>query len=406
MERESTSTTRRAILSTIGGLAIGGIASGRGRAQGRTESEYALVQGGECVTITPIRGDLPVEAFYDYQLPAKYASDANGATAGDTAPYASAGTRDLQRTATTTIFLYHGPEGLSLVVLHGNVRNSEGGAVTFRISGLPTDGKWIVKDDLYREPDTGELASTNYDRWRLDGAEHRIDWTWGSSGTDGGVFRDLGDDFEVVVRPAFNEASPLYEEHYEGRITDWEFLVGPDGTDDRVSLDLSEPIRIETGACKRSSDAGATRETEQGANQDEQDETGQESETEDDRETEHEKETEDERETEDDTEDERETEQESETEEERETDHEHETERETEQEEEDDETEVERETERETDHEGEQEDEESEEAEEDEEGRGKGHEKGNGEGHEKGNGKGHDKHGDDDDEDDEDEDDD
>lgn len=207
------------------------------------------MQGDDCVPVRPIRDRLSAERFYDYRLPRKYATDANGASVGDTALYASAGTTALQQAQTSLIFLYQGPEGLNLVVVHGSVHASDGGSVTFRISGLPEDGEWVVKDDRYRNSDTGEIASTNYDRWRTDGTRHRIDWTWGSGGTDGGAFHDLGDDFEVVVDPAFNRAAALYDEHYEGRVTDWEFLSGPSDAPERISLDMDEPIRIATGSC-------------------------------------------------------------------------------------------------------------------------------------------------------------
>ncbi|MFC7047260.1 hypothetical protein ACFQH6_19280 [Halobacteriaceae archaeon GCM10025711] len=154
----------------------------------------------------------------------------------------------MQRPQTSIAFLYQGPERLSLVVVHGSVDAADGGAVTFRLSGLPADGEWFVKDDYYSEPGTNRAATTNYDTWTVDGADHRIDWTWGSGGTDGGAFGGLGDDFDVAVDPAFNEAAALYGEHYDGTVTAWEFLSGPDGGE-RISLGMDAPIRIATGGC-------------------------------------------------------------------------------------------------------------------------------------------------------------
>ncbi|UPV76407.1 hypothetical protein M0R89_19800 (plasmid) [Halorussus limi] len=255
MRREQSKPTRRAVLSAVGAsLAAGGFGVGTdATAAKRAESQYVLVQGDECVPIRPLRGQLPVETVYEYQLPEKYVSDVNGASAGDTARYGSAGTTDFQRPQTSVAFLYRGPKGLSLVVVHGSLDASEGGSVTFRISGLPASGEWVVRDDFYRDPD-GEIASSNYDRWRLDGTEHRIDWTWGSGGTDGGAFRGLGDDFAVTVDPAFNDEAALSGKHYEGSITDWEFLSGSASVSKRVSLDMTEPIRIATGGCESGSD--------------------------------------------------------------------------------------------------------------------------------------------------------
>lgn len=215
----------------------------------RGESRYVLVQGDKCVPIRPMRLQLPVGTFYDYQLPEKYVTDANGASVGDSAQYASAGTMDLQRGQTSLVFLYQGPEGLSLVVVHGSAREPDGGAVTFEISGLPEDGEWVVKDDLYYNPDTGEKVA--YDRWDVDGTDHRIDWTWGSAGTDGGVFSELGDDFEVVIDPAFNEKAALYGQYYEGTVTDWEFLSGSTDSPERISLNMDEPIRVTTDGCEQ-----------------------------------------------------------------------------------------------------------------------------------------------------------
>jgi hypothetical protein len=298
MRRDKSTPTRRTLLSAIGTGFTAGLL-GTGATATRRQSQYVLVQGDECVPIRPMRLQQPVETFYDYQLPQKYVSDANGASVGDTARYASAGTMDLQRSQTSIVFLYQGPEGLSLVVVHGSVRNSDAGAVTFRISGLPEDGRWVVKDDLYRDPDTGELASSNYDRWQVEGTDHRIDWTWGSSGTDGGAFRDLGEDFEVVVDPAFNEESPLHGEHYEGTVTDWEFLSGSADAPDRISLSMDQPIRIATGSCEQAGDAGG-RQREQGAGGDREDDTeeGEKDETEEQEEDETEEQEQEEDETE------------------------------------------------------------------------------------------------------------
>lgn len=239
--------TRRAVLSALGGCVLS--THPVERASAAMESEYALVQDERCVPIQPIRGDEPVEQFYDYRLPEKYVSDENGGSADDHRRYGSAGTEHLQRPRTSIAFLYRGPEAMSIVFVHGDVDVEDAGSVTFRISGLPSDGEWVVKDDLYRNSTADEVAGTNYDRWDVEGGDHRVDWTWGRNGTDGGAFRGLGDAFEVVVRPAFNEEASLYGEHFDGEITDWEFLSGPEGDPERIGLAMDEPIRITTEAC-------------------------------------------------------------------------------------------------------------------------------------------------------------
>jgi hypothetical protein len=240
-------------LSAVGTTLTAGALGTGATATNCTESQYVLIRGDRCVPIRPIRGQLSVETLYDYQLPEKYVSDENGASVGDTALYGSAGTTDFQRPQTSVAFLYQGPKGLSLVVVHGSLDSSDGGSVTFEVAGLPADGEWVVKDDLYRDAD-GDRAPSNYDRWRVDGTDHRIDWTWGSGGTDGGAFRDLGDEFAVSIDPSFNGSAALSGDHYEGTVTDWEFLSGSAGVSERISLDVDEPIRIATGSCDEGSD--------------------------------------------------------------------------------------------------------------------------------------------------------
>jgi len=241
--------SRRALLTALGtGVATGSIPSGVAASQRRT-SDYAVVQGERCEPVQPIRGRLPVEDFYDYQLPEKYVSDENGASIGFATRYASAGTVELQREGVSLLFLYRGPRGLSLVIVHGKVDSSRGGSVTFRLVGLPPGGEWAVRDDFYRNPATGAVADSNFDRWRVEGTDHVVDWTWGLAGTDGGAYRGLGENFDVRVRPGFNEAAALHGEHYEGEITDWEFLSGSAGVSGRVPLDLDRPVRITAEGC-------------------------------------------------------------------------------------------------------------------------------------------------------------
>lgn len=236
--------TRRTVLSGIGTGLAGLVGTG---AAARNGSGYALVQGDTCVSVQPLRGQLTAETFYEYRLPEKHVAAVNGAVVGESQQYSSAGTTELQRAKTSIAFLYQGPKGLSLVVVHGSASASDGGSVSFRLSGVPNGAEWVVRDDYYGDLDAGNLR--NYDRWRTDGTDHRVDWTWGSGGTDGGVLRDLGDEFELIVEPAFNEAAALYGEYYEGTVEDWQFLSGSAGVSKRVSLDLGEPIRILTGSC-------------------------------------------------------------------------------------------------------------------------------------------------------------
>lgn len=221
-------TRRRTLLGAFGTLAVGGVLPrmvSRRLAQG-----YVLRQGDRCVPVTPLTGDDPVRAFYDYRKAETQ--------------YSSAGTTHLQRADGSVLFLYRGPNGLSLVAVHGKLGgDGDGGSVSFAIDGLPSSGEWVVRDDDYP-------GGTNYDNWDVDGGTHRIHWTWAGARTDGGAFLGLGTDFSVTVSPAFNEAAALYGEYYDGRVDTWEFLVGDPSNPERVALRLDRPVTVETGTCQ------------------------------------------------------------------------------------------------------------------------------------------------------------
>jgi predicted ribosomally synthesized peptide with SipW-like signal peptide len=209
---------------------------------------YTAVQGNTTVELQPLEGDQTVQELYDFRLPDRYDNQAdndvlNGATYPGTGPYyESAGTGDLQQQETSIMFLYDGPNGLSLVVVH-DMAGGDGGSATWEISDLPESGQWVVKDDLYLDSD-GTKASSNYDDWDVNSEPQTINWTWGGGGTDGGAFQPLGDDFSFTIDPAFNEESPIYEEHYNGDIDEWQVLSGDRSNPDRTTLELDEEVQI------------------------------------------------------------------------------------------------------------------------------------------------------------------
>lgn len=147
-------------------------------------------------------------------------------------------------------------------MLHGSLDGSDrgGGSATFAVSGLPADGSWVAKDDYYLDPETGEPASSNDDRWRVFGSTHLVSWTWSAVSTDGGAFRDLdgalGDD-GVTVDPAFDEAAERLSRNYDGRVTDWQVLSGTADDPDRHSLALDEPVVVRRGSCPSGDDEEA-----------------------------------------------------------------------------------------------------------------------------------------------------
>ncbi|WP_115865720.1 hypothetical protein [Halorussus litoreus] len=229
---------RRGVLGALA-AGLGGVGLARGSfgpgPNTVDPSGYVIEQGDQCVPITPLSGEETVEAFYDYRTPN---TDPSAWT------YSSYGTTDLQRPETSICFLYEGPEGLSLVVVHDELNDgTNGGAATFDLAfEHPDRGAWVVADDDYD-------GSSNYDTFSRTDSGWTVDWTWSGGRTDGGAYRPLGDDFAVTVDPAFNEDAALYGDYYEGEITDWEFLSGDRSDPDRVSLALDQPLTIRPGTC-------------------------------------------------------------------------------------------------------------------------------------------------------------
>lgn len=210
-----------------------------GLAGGENREDHTVRQEDECFEVTPLEGTDSVKAFYDYHTP----FPDNPYTTEQGESYSSEGTVDLQEERTSLLFLYRDADGtLSLVMVHGSFGDGDGGSASFRIAGLPEDGRWAVKDDEYDGP-------SNYDRWGHGSTTARIDWTWGENATDGGAFEGLGDDFVVRVDPAFNEDAALYGQYYDGTVEDWQVLSGDRSDPDRTSLDLTEPVTISTEPC-------------------------------------------------------------------------------------------------------------------------------------------------------------
>lgn len=198
-----------------------------------------MVQGDRCIPITPLSGEETVKAMYNYQL--KSASNPYAYSYGDL--FGSAGTTDLQRDDTSILFLYDGPEGLSLVGVHGKLRGgSDGGAATFVFRGLD-DGTWVVKDDQYDGPN-------NIDRWDHGETRTRVDWAWFRNRTDGFAYRGLEGDLPVNIDPVFNERAALYDAYGEqATVEEWQVLSGDRDDPERHSLALDEPITLVRGGC-------------------------------------------------------------------------------------------------------------------------------------------------------------
>ena len=194
--------------------------------------EYAIVQGGECYTIQSIGdGHLTAEEFYDYRDP-------------DTEPsshsYSSHGTRHLQENDASLLFLHEGSDGLSLGVVHDRHNGgSDGGAVTMTFTDLPENGEWVVEDDAYADRDD-EFSHRN--------GSSRITWVYDTDRTDGAMFNGgLDDEFSVTIQPRFNEDASIQQ--YDGELTDWQVISDNSTGYERISLDMNQPIEIQSGGC-------------------------------------------------------------------------------------------------------------------------------------------------------------
>lgn len=173
----------------------------------------ATVSVSTTYEVTPLSGDRPIEDFY-----------------GASSQFSS--TR-LEEPETSHLFLYDGPNGLSLVVIHDAPTDGEDGAVSFDFTGLPTaEGQWVVQDD------GGDFDSST---------DTSVDWRWPVYGhKDGGAWRGgLDDSFSVTIDPLFNgdaRRGPQYDE-----IKRWRFLSGDASSPDRLPLDMDQPVTITTG---------------------------------------------------------------------------------------------------------------------------------------------------------------
>ena len=193
------------------------------------QHSFVVEQGDRCFEVSPLRGDQNVESFYDYRHPNN----------SDSYTYSSHMPDHLPREDASRLFLYEGPDGVSLVMLH-NERDGTGGghAVSFDFQGLPSDGEWAVVDDNYGGQD---------DRF----SRNSIDWTLRSDRTDGGAFRGLDrSDTAITVTPRFNENAALYDDYNRSdRIESWQVLSGDLGSPDVTSLTMGQAITIRTGSC-------------------------------------------------------------------------------------------------------------------------------------------------------------
>lgn len=191
------------------------------------EDDGDSTQDTNCIPIRPIRSDESVTEFYGYE------PDVDE-------PNSQRSNTGLEGDGVSRLLLYQGPGGLSLVMFHGGGENDRGGAATFEITGLPTEGEWVVLDDDYEG---------SRDEFQIAETRAVLNWAWGVEGrSDGAVFRGLGDAFEIRIDPAFNEDARL-EPFGPGRIEHWELLSATGDGLTAYRLPLDQPLVISGETC-------------------------------------------------------------------------------------------------------------------------------------------------------------
>lgn len=201
--------SRRTVLKGASTLPIigAGIAGGSQTAAATEESTFVIEQAGKKIPVTPLSyEDQSIEEFYSYDSPNRVL--ANTPTG-------------LEKSDTTRLFLYEGPKGISLVVIHDAPFDGGGGSVRFDFENLPSDGSWVVRDD------TGEGFTRT-----------TVDWGWVARRTDGGAYRG---DFK-------SQSSPItITPSFQNGIDTWEVLSGDPRDPTVTELDLNQPITISGG---------------------------------------------------------------------------------------------------------------------------------------------------------------
>lgn len=210
---------RRTVLAATAAATVSAIAGLGTAAAGSGGRSFVLEQGGECQEVTALSTGETAEAFYDYRSGSAHTSTG------------------IEREDVSNLFLFEGPNGTSLGVVHDHRPEGEdepdGGAASFDIAGL-TAGGWVVIDDA------GDFESAT---------DTSPDWRWNRFNTDGGMWRGgLDGEFEVTVDPSFNEAAER-DLLTPGTIDEWQFLSGDADDPERISLALDEPVTVRPGTC-------------------------------------------------------------------------------------------------------------------------------------------------------------
>lgn len=197
---------------------------------------YAIEQGEDCYELAPVTHEnQTVEEFYGY----------TNSSDGEGVPFSANTPNGLQgmNNGTSSVFLYQGPDGLSLVVLHGAINDTNGGsAATMEFVGLPKEGEWVVKDDP---------ANLSVESWNRNATEGQaVDWGWRDRWTDGGAFQGgLNDEFSIQINASFNKNAET-DQLGPGNVTQWRAITAENDSLESIELDMNQSVTIRTGGCE------------------------------------------------------------------------------------------------------------------------------------------------------------
>lgn len=215
---------------------LDGATSGSTENAGSGERQFLVEQGDTSFCVTALsyapEGDTStIEQFYDYD---------------DENTFTSNIPTEIEEEQKSILFMYEGPAGTSLVVVHGAPGDLKPGPTygyaSFDFTGLTVGSGsegWVVQDDGVTQAEfqnADELAP---------------DWEWSEGYTDGGAWRGgLEGSFTVTIDPAFNEAAQRWEEgsHDGHSVTAWEVLSSDASAPQRHPLPaLDQRVTISSG---------------------------------------------------------------------------------------------------------------------------------------------------------------
>lgn len=198
--------------------------------------DYAIEQGDDCYELAPVTHETQtVEEFYGYTT----SSDGEGERYSANTPIGIERTNN----GTSSLFLYEGPDGLSLVVLHGAINDTDGGgAATMEFVGLPEEGEWVVQDDP---------TNLSVEVWNRNATEGRtVDWGWRDRWTDGGAFQGgLDDEFSIRINASFDEDAEL-DSLGSGNVTQWRAITVENDSLQTIELDMNRSATVRTDGCE------------------------------------------------------------------------------------------------------------------------------------------------------------